>query len=99
MDREALLQHVAHGLGARVPEATRTLRAVWSGLKASLPPGQVTDFERHVPKDVVALLERLSRRVRHVDGAPGAIDQRGRCRPPAAGVQGHRPDDRQDLPP
>jgi uncharacterized protein (DUF2267 family) len=58
MDREALLQHVAHELGMRVPEATRALRAVWSGLKALLAPGQVAEFERHVPKDVVALLER-----------------------------------------
>jgi uncharacterized protein (DUF2267 family) len=58
MDREALLQHVAHALGTRVPEATRAVRAVWSGLQAALAPGQLAQFERHVPKDVVALLER-----------------------------------------
>ncbi len=58
MDREALLQHVAHGLGTHVPEATRALRAVWSGLKAAIASGQITRFEQHLPQDVVALLER-----------------------------------------
>jgi uncharacterized protein (DUF2267 family) len=57
MDREALLQHVAHILRTHVPEATRALRAVWRGLRAAIAPGQIAQFERHLPRDVVALLE------------------------------------------
>ncbi len=58
MNREALLQHIASALGTHVPEAQRALQAVYRAVKAAVAPGQITAFEAHIPKDVVAALER-----------------------------------------
>jgi uncharacterized protein (DUF2267 family) len=58
MDREAWLQHVASTLDTHVPDASRAVHAVWAGLKAAVSPGQIAEFERHIPADVVAFLER-----------------------------------------
>ncbi len=57
MDREAFLQHVAAALGTHVPGAERALRVVYDVLKEALSPGQIREFETHIPKDIAVLLE------------------------------------------
>jgi uncharacterized protein (DUF2267 family) len=57
MDREAFLQHVASRLDTHVPGAERAVRAVCGALKAAVSPGQIADLERHLPRDLAALLE------------------------------------------
>ncbi|OGK98429.1 MAG: hypothetical protein A3E31_15790 [Candidatus Rokubacteria bacterium RIFCSPHIGHO2_12_FULL_73_22] len=58
MDRDAFLQHVGAGLGARVPEAERAVLAVWSVVHEAMAAGEIADFEARAPKDVAALLRR-----------------------------------------
>lgn len=58
MDRNALTQHVAAALDAHAPDGERALRTVYRILKESVAPGQIAEFERHVPRDVAAFLER-----------------------------------------
>ena len=58
MDREAFLQHVASALGTHVPGATPAVRVVYDVLKEALSPGQIAEFEAHVPKDIALFLER-----------------------------------------
>ncbi len=58
MDRDALVQHVGAALGTHAPEGARALRIVYRVLKEAVSPGQIAEFETHIPKDVVAFLER-----------------------------------------
>lgn len=58
MDREAFVQHVASALRTHVPEAARALRVVYGVLKEALSPGQITEFEARIPKDIALFLER-----------------------------------------
>ncbi|OGL14449.1 MAG: hypothetical protein A3F92_07945 [Candidatus Rokubacteria bacterium RIFCSPLOWO2_12_FULL_71_22] len=62
MDRDAFLQHVGAGLGARAPEAERAVLAVWSVVREAMASGEIADFEARAPKDVVALLRRAGAR-------------------------------------
>jgi uncharacterized protein (DUF2267 family) len=56
MDRDALIQHVAASLEAHAAEGERALRAVYRVLRQAVSPGQITEFEAHVPRDVVLFL-------------------------------------------
>ncbi|MBI4588936.1 MAG: DUF2267 domain-containing protein [Candidatus Rokubacteria bacterium] len=56
MDREAFLQHVAAALGVHAPEGERALRTVYRVLKEAVSPGQITQFEAHIPNDIAAYL-------------------------------------------
>ena len=58
MDRDAFVQHVAATLDTHATEGERVVRAVWSVLKDAVSPGQIAEFEAHVPKDIVAFLDR-----------------------------------------
>ena len=58
MDRNAFIQHVASTLGVHAPEGERALRAVYRVLKDALSPGQISEFEAHIPKEIAAFLER-----------------------------------------
>jgi uncharacterized protein (DUF2267 family) len=58
MERDAFIQHVASALGAHAPEGARALKAVYGVLKEALAPGQITQFEAHIPKEIAAFLER-----------------------------------------
>lgn len=56
MTPDAFLQHIGHGLHAHVPEARRTLRAVYGALRAAVADGEIADFEARIPRDIAALL-------------------------------------------
>jgi uncharacterized protein (DUF2267 family) len=58
MDRDTFLQHLGSALGTHAPEAETALRAVYGVLKQAVSAGEIADLEAHMPKDVVALLER-----------------------------------------
>jgi uncharacterized protein (DUF2267 family) len=58
MTRDAFLQHLGATLGVHVPEAERALLAVFSVLREAISPGQVSDLEAHLPREIAALLER-----------------------------------------
>jgi len=58
MTPDAFLQHIGRALRAHVPEARRTLRAVYGILKAAVADGEIADFEARIPKDIAALLRR-----------------------------------------
>jgi uncharacterized protein (DUF2267 family) len=60
MDRDTFLQHLGSGLGTHAPEAEIALRAVYGVLKQAISPGEIAALEAHIPKDIVALLERAS---------------------------------------
>ncbi|MBI2370806.1 MAG: DUF2267 domain-containing protein [Deltaproteobacteria bacterium] len=57
MDREAFVQHVAAALGTHAPEGERALRTVYTILREAVSPGQIAQFEAHLPKDIATLLE------------------------------------------
>ena len=59
MDRDAFLQHIAATLGTHAPEGERVLRTVYRVLKEAVSPGQIAEFEAHIPKDIAAFLERM----------------------------------------
>ncbi len=56
MSREALLEHIAAGLGTHVPEAERALRAVYGVLREAVSAGEIAELEAHVPRDVATFL-------------------------------------------
>jgi uncharacterized protein (DUF2267 family) len=56
MDREALIQHVAAALDAHAAQGERALRTVYGVLKQAVSPGQIAEFEAHVPGDVALFL-------------------------------------------
>ena len=58
MDGEALVQHVGAALGTHASGGERALRAVYAVLKKAVSAGEMVEFQRRIPKDVVALLER-----------------------------------------
>lgn len=58
MDSNAFVQHVASALGVHAPEGERALRTVYRVLKEALSPGQISEFEAHIPKEIAAFLER-----------------------------------------
>ena len=58
MDRGALFQHVGAALGEHASEGQRAVRVVYGVLKAALSPGQIAEFQAHVPKEIAALLVR-----------------------------------------
>lgn len=58
MTPDAFLQHIGHALDAHVPEAQRTLRAVYGALTEAVASGEIADFEERIPKDIRALLRR-----------------------------------------
>jgi uncharacterized protein (DUF2267 family) len=58
MDRDAFVQHLAAELGTHAPDGERALRAVYQVLKEAVSPGQIAEFEAHIPKDIAAFLER-----------------------------------------
>ena len=58
MDRNAFIQHVASALGVHAPDGERALRAVYRVLKEALSPGQIKEFEAHIPKEIATFLEK-----------------------------------------
>ncbi len=58
MTPDAFLQHIGHALHAHVPEAQRTLHAVYGALREAVATGEIDDFEARIPKDIAALLRR-----------------------------------------
>lgn len=56
MDRGAFVQHVAAALGVHAADGERALRIVYRVLKEAVSPGQVAQFEAHIPKDIAAHL-------------------------------------------
>lgn len=58
MTPDAFLRHIGHALDAHVPEAQRSLRAVYGVLREAVAPGEIADFEARAPKDIAALLRR-----------------------------------------
>jgi len=58
MDRNAFLQHVAAGLGTRVPGAERAVMAVWQVVREAVAAGELADFHARVPPDIAAWLGR-----------------------------------------
>ena len=59
MDRGAFVQHVAAALGVHAADGERALRIVYRVLKEAVSPGQVAQFEAHIPKDIASFLERV----------------------------------------
>ena len=57
MTGDAFLQHIGRGLKMHASEAQRTLRAVYGVLRQAVP-GEVADFEEHIPKHIASLLGR-----------------------------------------
>jgi len=58
MTPDAFLQHIGRAVEAHVPEAQRTLRAVYGALRAAVASGEIDEFEARIPKDIAALLRR-----------------------------------------
>jgi len=56
MDRGAFVQHVAAALGVHAADGERALRIVYRVLKEAVSPGQIAQFEAHIPKDIAAYL-------------------------------------------
>jgi uncharacterized protein (DUF2267 family) len=56
MDRDALIQHVAAALEAHAAVGERALRAVYRVLRQAVSPGQIAEFEAHVPTDIASFL-------------------------------------------
>jgi uncharacterized protein (DUF2267 family) len=59
MDREALVQHVGAALDVHAPDAERALRTVWRVVRRAIAPGELTDFQERLPRDVAAFLASL----------------------------------------
>jgi uncharacterized protein (DUF2267 family) len=60
MNRDAFLQHLARALDAHAPAAETALRVVYAVVKEAVSPGEIADFEAHLPKEIAALLERAA---------------------------------------
>ena len=58
MDRDVFLQHLGSQLGTHAHQAETALRAVYGVLKQAVSAGEIADFEAHISKDIVALLDR-----------------------------------------
>ncbi len=58
MDSQALVQHIGAALGGHAADGERALRIVYRVLKEAVSPGQIAQFEAHVPKDIAALLKK-----------------------------------------
>lgn len=58
MNREAFSRHLGAALDVHAAEAERVLHAVYGVLKQAVSPGEIADFEAHLPKEIAALLAR-----------------------------------------
>lgn len=58
MDRDTLVQRVAAALGVHAAEGERAVRVVYRVLGEAVSPGQVAEYEAHLPKDLAAFLKR-----------------------------------------
>jgi uncharacterized protein (DUF2267 family) len=59
MNRDALVRHVGAQLGVHSVEAERVLTVVYAVLAKAVSPGEIADFEEHVPREIAGLLGRL----------------------------------------
>jgi uncharacterized protein (DUF2267 family) len=58
MDREAFIQHVASTLGTHAPDGERAIRTVYRVLREAVSPGQIAEFEAHIPKEIATFLKQ-----------------------------------------